>query len=66
MERSFSNDDETVDAVVVPVTECPLTPEDMTQLCIDIDPCAETNDYGIDQYLATVDFVQSKIGHSSN
>ena len=57
----FSSDDETVDSVTVPVSECPLSPDEMTQLRVEVDPLAETEDYGISQYLVTVDFVQSKI-----
>ena len=59
----FSSDDETVDSVTVPVSECPLSPDEMTQLRVEVDPLAETEDYGISQYLVTVDFVQSKIDH---
>ena len=52
----FSSDDETVDSVTVPVSECPLSPDEMTQLRVEVDPLAETEDYGISQYLVTVDF----------
>ena len=50
----FSIDDETLDSVIIPVTDRPLSPNDMAQLQHEVNPHTETDDYGISQYLHTV------------
>ena len=58
----FSVGSESVDTVVVPVTDCPLSPSDMAQLHLEVNPHAVNyDDYGISQYMHTVDFIQSRI-----
>ncbi len=56
-----SNEDTDVESVIVPVTDCPLSQADFAQLHTIVNPCAETDNQGIDHYLQTVRFVQSKI-----
>ena len=56
----FSNE-ESADSVIVPVTDCPLSPADLAQLHTVVNPLAETDDHGINHYITTIHFVQSKI-----
>ncbi len=53
--------DDTADAVQVPRTDNPLTPEDYERLCQEVDASSDFGEYGIDQYLATLCFVQARI-----
>lgn len=55
----FSNE-ESVDSVVSG-TDCPLSSADLAQLCTLVNSMAETDDYGINHYISTVQFVQSRV-----
>lgn len=56
----LSTDDD-IEAVEVPATRNPLTLSEFAQLQQTIDPSLPTDDYGVNQYLMTVDFVLSKV-----
>ena len=53
--------DEDADAVELPTTRNPLTVTDYAQLQQVIDPYSNCDDYGIDQYLLAVEFVEHKV-----
>jgi len=53
--------DEDADAVEVPATCNPLTSTDYAQMQLLVDPASESDNHGIDQYLAAVTFTQSKV-----
>ena len=50
-----------VDAVNVPETTCPLSQEHLDELVATVDPLRESNSYGIDIYLETLEFVNAHI-----
>ena len=50
-----------VDAVDVPETTCPLSQEHLDELVATVDPLRESNSYGIDIYLETLEFVNAHI-----
>jgi hypothetical protein len=56
-----AEDDMDVDAVQVPETTCPLSQEHLDELVATIDPLRESNSYGIDIYLETMEFVNTHI-----
>lgn len=49
------------DHVEVPPTNNPLTTQDYTQLCQEVDPHGDSSYYGRDLYLAAVHFVEAKL-----
>lgn len=49
------------EAVKLPMTQNPLTLTDYTELQQTIDPSMPSDNHGIDQYLLTVEFVESKV-----
>ena len=49
--------DESVNAVIIPSTDCPLSGDDFARLRREVDPLQQCEDYGISQYLDTVHFV---------
>ena len=53
--------DEGADAVEVPATPNPLTPADYSQLCQLVDPASDSDNHGINHYLAAVHFTQHKV-----
>ncbi len=53
--------EDTADSVEVPRTLNPLTSDDNAQLRQVVDTSRDPGDYGIDQYLATLRFVQAKV-----
>ena len=53
--------DEETSEVEVPQTFCPLNDEDEAELTRTVSPSAQSNNYGIDLYLATLSFVQHKV-----
>lgn len=50
-----------IDVVEIPETPCPISQEDMEELTETIDPLKESNSYGIDIYLDTVQFVSFRL-----
>ena len=48
-----------VDSVEVPETACPLSQEHFDELVATINPLRESNTYGIDIYLETLEFVNA-------
>ena len=48
-----------VDSVEVPETACPLSQEHFNELVATINPLRESNTYGIDIYLETLEFVNA-------
>ena len=56
----LSTDDD-VDSVGVPATPTPLSSTDYAELCQTIDPIAHSESYGVDEYIAAVQFVQRRI-----
>ena len=57
------NSDADVEAVQVPATVNPLTSSDYTELQHVIDPTANSDDHGIDQFFHAVRFVESKVSN---
>lgn len=58
----LATDDDVVDAVEVSDIPNPLSSHDYAQLCQTIDPTAHSESYGVDEYIAAVQFVQRRIG----
>jgi len=52
--------------VEVPTIESPLTDNEYTEVCQQIDPIANSKEYGIDIYLNCIEYVRRKlIRHST-
>ena len=49
------------DRVVVPATNCPLDHDDYLELCESIEVLDPSNNYGIDLYIDTLDFVRNNV-----
>lgn len=57
----LGTDSDEVEAVEIPATSNPLISSDFSQLQQLIHPTSESDNHGIDQYLATIRFVESKV-----
>lgn len=57
----FSTDDDQAEAIEVPAIHNPLAEGDYLELCEVVNPMAQSDSYGLDQYRLTVDFVEDRM-----
>ena len=50
------------DRVTVPETDCPLDHQDYLELCESVEVLSPSDNYGINLYLDTLDFVRDRLG----
>ena len=57
----LGTDDDSAKAVQVSAIHNPLSPDDYSQLCDVVDPTAYSDTHGVDQYIATLQFIVDRV-----